>query len=253
MPLNRSDIGAPPDNEGALRAEHRLIVGLISRDAVAAGSLRGFMAMETLCTVSKGYQDHLACIDWQFWKGTFDNLVRTPVNAAAHRTAWRPYYEIYIGGGAENSDAYVARVNQQAASMPRQTEAQERELAIFWKESVKAVILQKLIFGAEASDPYDANASGESLLPGMYWLLAQTSVFLSRRNGSASAVVALMLQWHKKLKAKFPQYPKISVAIASDLFKVATLTRTVQNGAAHYKHMDKVPEVIAMLQNKWVP
>lgn len=249
MSLNCSDIGAPIYKEDVSSAERRLIVGLVSRDAIAAGSLRGFLAMETLCAVSKGYQNNLACIDWHFWKGTFDNLVRIPANAAAARTSWRQYYEIYIAGGPNKSDTYVARVNEQAAAMPRQTEAQQQRLAAFWKESVRTIILHKVIFGAEASDPYAA-AGDVPLLPGMYWLLPQTSTFLSRRNGSAKAVVTLMLQWHKKLKAAFPQYPKISVAIASDLFKVAT---TLEDGTAYYKHMDKIPEVIAMLQDKWVP
>ena len=227
-----------------LDADQRVTIGLLTHDPVVLGSFRGFLLMQTLCSTSKRYETMFGCADWQLWKAAFDAVVDKPTNPEADPPLWRPLYENFT---KEKPDEYAAAIRQRGAQMPRETSEELNSLARFWKKEVKNVILQKVIFGGEFSNPYMGRSPGNVLRP-MNWLLAQTSKFLSRINGSATEVVRLMLLWRKKLKADFPDFPRVDVEVAIAIFDMAV---KLEYDETSKKHIEQVPRVVNLLREKW--
>ena len=225
---------------------HQDLIGALTNDPAVIGSLRGFLLLQTLCSISKTYEERLGCVDWTVWKAAFDFAVNEPSNPDADRPPWLRYYYIFISN--HGPDAYLQDIQEKADLLPRQTDNEQRRLALFWKYQVKRIILQRLIFGGEINDASKA-AYGGNLLPRMSTLLLQTEIFLGRKNGSVKNIVDIFLKWHAVLKKQYPDFPKVGVDVAIDVFQMA-----VELGYDEIwnKHKAKVPDVIRTLREKWV-
>lgn len=199
--------------------------------------------MQQLCSISKAYENIFGCVDWAVWKAAFDFAVDKPSNPNAEHPPWRRYYYRFAH---QDPDAYLQGIRKEADLKPHQTDEQQRRLALFWKDQVKRVILQRLLFGCEINDA-SKDAYRGNLLPMLNLLLDRTHIFLGRRNGSVKEIGDILLNWHAALKREFPDFPEVGVDVAIGVFEMAVELRKDERSRT-----DRVPEVSDMLRLKWV-
>jgi hypothetical protein len=172
-----------------------------------AASLKGFLEMEN-GTKSQNPE---------FWENLFSVATTwSPEGGRMNNWAW--HVENGIGRGA--ADGFIQKVKATADEIRASKAADlNNKLSNHYRESIKQVVMHKVLFGGEYVDvdkPYGGN---NVLKPLGIFFVGQVATFLGRKNGSVPALVRMVNDWKRMLP---PEYARmIPSDFVEDVFREA--------------------------------